>query len=1313
MFRKEYYKELSEQKDSILLRLLLPAIGVMLLQVAMISLMLFSNGTIASLEQNARDSLVRNVEKRSVALEGMMVGVWSNLDGMEASLQDIVVQYAADNALDVADILGVSPRERALLNGMVDPLLDELLVAQATGVFVFLTGAEDAAMDAVSLNGAYFRDGNPGTASFTFADVSLEIGDVSLARKDGIQLSSIWKDKYTCDTSRPAAWDAIYAPIRMAVEQPGVRTVDLARWSEPHYLHAGKQDTELCITYARPLIVDGNMLGVFGIEVSLRYLEKFFPAEDIDGLGGYMLVRYDANAAANVLTCHVWGGTSSYIKRYADTGQTILFTPEASEGSLYTHTNERFGDVNAAVRPLVLYSRNAPFSAEQWALLALSPKDVLFEASNNVRMGILQSSFVALALGTLLMFLSIRHNTKPLLSIAGQITANGPDDPVVVKNSNTYEIMLLCDTINEMKDRRRLGELALREERERYMVALESATDTFIEYDIDSDRFTINYFVEENGKPTLTSRGVESFTRTIDTNGICHPADAEDMLAVLLRRQEQSKPVEVRMRTDMFPHITGADDEGYYWFLLKTVRIARGESASGKMIGSARQITMEKLAAMRTLEAQRRDSTTRLYNRDYGELLLERLADTACAENTDFHIYLVRLENFDRFEAYYGQVFSAMVLRAFSRAMLSDVPAERHNGNIIRWNNDEFVVFDCGTEMEEALERVAQMAQTIYTGENGELVLTISVSAYVSYTSFIAENGVRRPANIDLNVSQESIVSFSLDMFEHTTDLASVLQMLFRTLGEVFNVYGVLVCEHDQDFGASRIIHKWYADKDITPEYREHERFDPSDFAALEILLGEGGLLSYNSDDAEVFAQNVRKILCVPSKRSFSATCCAMYENGRLIGHVMFAASDKHHIWTNTQKHSLYEITKIIATHFSLQRSNSVSRAKSEFLSRMSHEIRTPMNAIIGMTKIARNAGADAVRVSDCLDKINASAKHLLALINDVLDMSQIERGKITVEGQPFNLAEWIDALDVLMRPQYEEKNISFRVERELSRPLVCGDEQKLWQVCLNLLGNAVKFTPSGGAVVLSVLQMPADAEGFNTVRFVVKDTGIGIAQEDQKKIFNAFEQGASNRPGVTHAKGTGLGLSICSGLVAAMGGRIEMESAPGKGSEFRFALRFASGETEPAAKDSPGKEKENAQERFCGYRVLIVDDTEINLEIASFLVESVGFTVEAAMDGREAVDKFFASPPGYYDVVFMDINMPVMDGLTATREIRKNTSRPDARTVPVLAMTANALSEDTKKSIESGMNAHIAKPIDTALLYTTLERLFPERRKQ
>ena len=1299
MFRKEYYSELSEQKGSLLLKLLLPTIGVMLLQVAMISLVLFSNGTVDSLERSARDMLVRSAENRSITLQSTMNGSWAGVNALEAGLQESVTKYLRANDLDVDALFGVPAHERALLTEMSDQLLSSLQVAGATGMFVFLTDEAALEADSVSVNGLYYRDANPNTASFDYSDISIEVGSVNIARKDDIVFSSLWATDYTCRKSNTDTWNAIYEPIRAAVEHPELQTKDLSLWSAPHLLHENTLETDECITYTRPLRYEGRIIGVFGTEIKLKHLERFFPSEDIGRLGGYMLVRYPANSG-DTLDCDVFSVTGSYIKRLTSTGSHL--TLNAIGGTtLYSAADDAIGVASAAVRPLTLYNRNAPFSGDQWALVAIQPDEVLFEASNNVRTGILQSSAIALTLGTILMFLTIRFSTRPLLSIAEQIVENDPNEPVVVQNANTYEVMLLCDTINEMKERRRRDESNLREERERYMVALESATDTFIEYDLKKDLFTINYFVEEDNKPVLTSREVAAFAETLAESGICHPADAEALLSALRGETWQERSIEVRLRTELFPHIVEPADGDCYWFLFKAVPLA-GEG--DKIIGSARQITAEKLAAFALLEAQHRDVTTGLYNREYGERLLTRLADACRASNTDYCLLYLSVDDFDRFEAYYGQVFSAMILRGFAHALSESLAECKAEHDAIRWNNSDFVVFCHGFGAKSVEEGLQNKAGALYFGENKDLVFSLTSKTYDSPAAFQTENNAHRPVNVSVNVSQETIVGFALDMFEHTTDISSVLRMLFQTIGEVFGLQRILICEYERDFGASRVSHQWHAFEDKTLP-AEIEHFTQRDFDELELLLGEEGVAVCSPEAVAAYGPGIQRLLCVQPGESFAAVCCAMHESIRQIGHALFNAMDADYDWSEAKLHSLYEITKIISTQFSLARSNSASRAKSEFLSRMSHEIRTPMNAIIGMTKIAQDEKGDPERVSDCLDKISYSAKHLLTLINDILDMSRIESGKYTLDMQPFNLRQFTDNISMLMQPQFDEKKVSFEIFLHTNEPMVVGDEQKLRQVMINLLGNACKFTPPGQSVALTITQKPLDDKS-SSVLFSVKDTGIGITPEDHDKVFNAFEQSGSARSAGSHAKGTGLGLAISSGFVSAMGGRISLISEPGCGAEFSFALLMERANEPESVLAGGSTEQADGDKRFAGKRVLIVDDTEINLEIAAYLVESIGFDTDTALDGQQAVDKFFASPPGYYDVIFMDINMPVMDGLEATREIRKNTAREDARSVAIIAMTANAFSEDTKKSIEAGMNAHVAKPIDTDYLYTTLDKL-------
>jgi CheY-like chemotaxis protein len=367
------------------------------------------------------------------------------------------------------------------------------------------------------------------------------------------------------------------------------------------------------------------------------------------------------------------------------------------------------------------------------------------------------------------------------------------------------------------------------------------------------------------------------------------------------------------------------------------------------------------------------------------------------------------------------------------------------------------------------------------------------------------------------------------------------------------------------------------------------------------------------------------------------------------------------------------------------------------------------MNAIIGMTGIAKQSIGDDERMADCLEKIDFFFFFLLALINDVFEMSRIESGKMQIKDEPFSIEALVSGLEILMRPPIEAKEIIFNTHVECTHDALIGDEYRLKQVLVNFLGNASKFTDPGQSVTISVTELPCEQSDYSRVRFSVKDSGIGVSKEDQQNIFKAFEQATSEKHAVRQRQGTGLGLAISNNIVAAMGSKIELESEFGKGSDFYFILKLKKAEIVEKAVDVARTEEEPAvdyKKIFEGKRVLLVDDNDLNIEIASYVLEEEGLLVETARNGQEAVDKFFASEPYHFDAILMDIQMPIMDGLTATREIRKRTDRIDARETPIIAMTADAFDEDMKKSIESGMNGHVAKPVDNEKLYATLKSL-------
>ena len=414
-------------------------------------------------------------------------------------------------------------------------------------------------------------------------------------------------------------------------------------------------------------------------------------------------------------------------------------------------------------------------------------------------------------------------------------------------------------------------------------------------------------------------------------------------------------------------------------------------------------------------------------------------------------------------------------------------------------------------------------------------------------------------------------------------------------------------------------------------------------------------------------------------------------ENGRVLN-VLYVA----HVIDARKKRELEYQKKLRDTAEEAERANI---AKTDFLRRMSHDIRTPINGIRGMVEIANHYENDIVKLKECRAKIWDASGYLLSLVNNVLDMNKLESGNIILEEEKFDLCQLLDETRAVVGIQAIEYGIDFQIdvpEEKIRHRYLLGSPAHLKQVLMNLATNAVKYNREGGRVSVSCEELSSD-DTSAVFRFVCQDTGIGMSEEFQKRAFEPFSQ--EKKDARSTFTGSGLGLSITESLVKHMGGTIELRSKENVGTTFTVTIPVKLDQTPPAA-----EKKEHRNYDISGKKALIVEDNELNMEIARFMLEHNGLIVDGVMNGKEAVDAFAKSKPGDYDVIFMDVMMPVMNGMEATKYIRAM-DRPDAKTIPIFAMTANAFKDDIRASAQAGMNEHLTKPLDEGRIVQVLQK--------
>ena len=487
----------------------------------------------------------------------------------------------------------------------------------------------------------------------------------------------------------------------------------------------------------------------------------------------------------------------------------------------------------------------------------------------------------------------------------------------------------------------------------------------------------------------------------------------------------------------------------------------------------------------------------------------------------------------------------------------------------------------------------------------------------------------------------------------------------------------------------------------------------------------------------EAVFENIQDILGVPATKFFAVDDLSSNEAYAKVAAIVHSgAPDERHTWEfqcfnsafgrnmwlritsqpvllDGDEKVIYSLVDVTADYDIRQKlmdsvaaAEEANRAKSHFLSSMSHDIRTPMNAILGFSTLIDRDAENPEAVREYNHKIATSGQHLLGLINDVLDMSKIESGKTTLAAAEFRLPEVVASVEAMMRSQTNAKHQTFTVEvTGITHEALVGDEGRLRQILMNVLSNAIKYTPDGGSILFRIDGSLKRRGSLQHLRIIVKDTGIGMSPDYLATIFDSFSREESSL--TNKIQGTGLGMAITKNLVDLMGGTITVESVLGAGSTFIIDLDFPPAEESAGAgvEGAPAPAEVDVDAALGGRRFLVAEDNDLNAEIIAAILDMHGATCEIAENGQVAVEKFAASRPGAFDMIFMDVQMPVMNGHEAARAIRA-LDREDARDIPIIAMTANAFTEDEREALAAGMNAHVAKPIDLKALARTVAGL-------
>ena len=1294
-----------KKKKSLWNIFLIPILIIVFVQGAVPFLTLIFSGIRSNMENAVIGLDSHTVENRKVVLENDMIEQWSSVYKESDSLSSALTKVLSNHQMDMQGFMGSGKVQEEYLETVFYDMVEVLQYNSTSGIFLVLGNDGDTDSEG-EYKGFWVRDSDPQTKTASRTDLLMERGSKVLSQNMSISLDTSWHtDFHFQGNGKRDADDFFYQPYITAENYVDSRTSmkNLGYWSKPFILEDFYKDNHKMITYSAPLVYDKTVYGVLGIEVGVNDLTKFFQVKDLDS---------DLNAGFALVVDH---GNGNY---EGIAGEGALYDAVSRDGSdfvLEEPVQENLRLVQGAaigkqqiyglVSNLELYSRNVPYEDTQWALCGFVTEDSVYGLISDVYERILGAILGSALMAVILVYFLVQYATEPVYHLVESVRG-GVKGIHGFQESGIQELDELHKVIENLTDTQMQTENQLLEEKERYRIAVESSQDAFFTYKCKEKLLEI---VNSKGNDGVWDCG--KHPEFLDNDSI-HPADKAKLVNAV-KSSDGVLDVDFRLQ-----HANGE----FQWVNLSGSITFDENKERSRVVGCIHNVHQHKLLEQAQKRKQIYDSITSFYRLGSGLEVVE----TLCRDDPEGVLVLLEIQQFSKIDERYGLIFGDIILEQFAGLLAKRFQEDGLNGGIyIRAGADQMLVWlpVCTTG---PIVRSVQGLEKEFGALTDEKHLSLSLKCGIAVTGSrnslsealeqtktaltAARHGkqeimfyeelstVEKACAVDVafaevasleRLKEMTLSSIALNLFDRDGDTSVVLDILALKLQEKYHLTDIVITHFNGEYMVNNLLYCWktWEKKDgwdgmVHCSEKQYQHFVETQ--EMQQLLTSGESI-WKEPLIQPFASGRNDIVF------------HMTDNGQYSGSIVFRDIDQDVLEKKEECKCLEEISAIIQNRLNLERHDLSAKAKSDFLARMSHEIRTPMNGIIGMTEIALKDGQTEERRIDCLRKIEYSSEYLLGFINDILDMSKIESGKMRLIEEKCNLMEMIQGLRPLLEAKLNENNIQYIADIQLKNHWFMADSLRLNQVLVNLLGNALKYSRPDGHVWLTVRETEEE-KGFSNLYFQVRDDGIGIAPEKQRLIFRQFEQADNSEN--ARKQGTGLGLAISRRIVRMMDSDIKLESEPGKGSSFSFNVKL-----QPVSGEKTTVTRQPEEISFPGKRILVVEDNELNMEIICTILENYGIETEQAVNGKEAVRRMEESVPGYYDMIFMDIMMPEMDGLEATRTIR-NLDREDCKKIPIYAMSANAFDEDVKRSLASGMNGHLSKPVNLQVLEKTLQKV-------